>query len=277
MPELPEVETIKRDLETKVVGQTIQNIFIYDPRVLGNQLPAQFIQQLKGKSILSISRRGKALILELSAGHFMVVHLKMTGQLIYGKNLKATQNLKETKIAFELSSGQYLNYNDQRLFGRLMIIKDLKEASFFKRLGPEPLNGVVTDHWLTSQLQKRSAPVKTLLMNQNFLAGIGNIYASEILFHARINPKRPARRLKKAQIHSLREAISKVLDEAISFRGTSLRNYRDSAGEKGKFMDRIKVYGREKKPCLICRTPIKRIVQAGRSTFYCAHCQKGQT
>ena len=275
MPELPEVETIKRDLQRTILGQTIVDVIFYDDRILNYPSPRLFIQNIKGKNFLEVSRRAKALIFTLSDASFLVIHLKMTGQLILDKvDLRAQKQLKETKVVFELSNGRFLHYNDQRLFGRLTLVKNLEEISFFKKLGPEPLNGIFSAQWLKENLKGRKAPIKTLLMNQNFLAGIGNIYASEILFRAGINPQRPAQKLTLGQIQSLHQTTQAVLKEAIRFRGTSMRNYRDASGERGKFMRRIKVYNRQGQPCLACGQPVRRLIQSGRSTFYCRSCQR---
>ena len=182
--------------------------------------------------------------------------------------------VKETKIIFRLSNGQYLNYNDQRLFGWFFLVKDLDQVPYLNTIGPEPLEGDFSPEWLKESLKKRTSPIKPLLMNQHFVAGIGNIYASEILFKAHIHPKKRANRLTKKQIDLLHQCTIDVLNESIEARGTSMRNYRDSKGEKGSFMNRIKVYGKTNEPCPACKSKIKRIVQAQRSTFYCSQCQK---
>ncbi len=274
MPELPEVETIKRDLEKKILGLTIEKIFVYDGRVIPHKSDKSFITGLEGKTIAQIVRRAKALIIHFVQGDYLVVHLKMTGQLIYGNNLKKNENLKETKVVFRLSNGQHLNYNDQRLFGRLMWVKNLDEVSYLTLVGPEPLNGTFTTSWLTQHLKPRAVPIKVLLMDQHFVAGIGNIYASEILFDARIHPEKLAKRLTGKEVVCLHSSTQNVLKEAIKCRGTSMRNYRDASGEKGEFKNRIKVYGRENELCGVCQQSIKKIVQAGRSTFFCKECQK---
>ncbi len=273
MPELPEVETIKRDLAKLIVGLTIEDVEVFDKRVLGKKDKNQFIRQLKGKTIQSVNRRAKVIIITLNNHEHLVVHLKMTGQLIYGDHLKDTQQLKETKVVFKLSNGFYLNYNDQRLFGRLYLSKDLQDVSFLKSLGPEPLEQGFTVNWLKTTLKHKTTPIKVLLMKQDFLAGIGNIYASEILFDAKINPQRKAARLAQQEIKTLHQSIIKILQEAIIYRGSSMRNYRDTSGQKGEFIQRIKVYAKDNEPCPICKRLIKRIVQAARSTFYCQRCQ----
>lgn len=275
MPELPEVETIKRDLEEKLIGLRINDVDVYDDRVIKDVSQRTFISKLKNRTFKSIFRRGKAIIIMFDNGQYLVIQVKMTGFLIYhSQNLKTSQNSKETKVVFQLSNGRYLNYNDQRLFGWLILTDDLSTLPYIKTLGPEPFDESLDVDWYKNKLQSRKMPIKPLLMNQAFLAGIGNIYASEILFRAQINPKKASRRLTSREIKSLHQATVETLKEAIAFRGTSMRNYRDSKGKKGKFMERIRVYGRENKGCINCGTSIKRIVQSGRSTYFCKRCQQ---
>lgn len=272
MPELPEVETVKRDLEKKVKGLTIVQCRVIDSRII-KDLPAKTFQaKVRGVTIHDIQRRGKSIVLTLGEGRFLVVHLKMTGQLIYARPPKAL--LPDTKAVFLLSNGDCLLYNDQRLFGWLIYTTNPEKLSYFQSLGPEPFDQMIDRDWLSTQFQRRQAPIKTVLMNQQIMAGIGNIYASEILFNAGVNPQRPANRLRRKEIERLQDSIRSVLTDAITMRGTSMRNYRDADGNKGEFMNRIKVYGRDGALCTVCRTPIARIVQAGRSTFYCKECQK---
>jgi len=270
MPELPEVETIKRDLAARIIGLTIQSIDVYDERVIKDFGQQKFKKILTGKTIENVERRGKAIILKFKDNGFLIVQVKMTGYLLYGEK----QSSNETKVIFKLSNGKYLTYNDQRTFGWLIVTDNLRKIPYLNTIGPEPLGAVFTSNWLKEHLQRRKTPIKTLLMNQHFLAGVGNIYASEILFSAYIHPQKPANRLKEDEVHALYQATVDILNEAIDYRGTSIRNYRDSRGRKGSFINRIKVYGRENKHCPRCAKPIIRIVQSGRSTFYCQNCQK---
>lgn len=279
MPELPEVETIRRDLVQRIVGLTIYDVAILDPRVIRYSSKAQFRRRCIKKTIVDISRRGKAIIIHFAPAGYVIVQPMMTGHLIYNQAGKKSVARPEgpspdTKIIFTLSNQSRLNYNDQRLFGRVQFVEDLTTVDFFRHIGPEPLGWEFTLDWLKSNLKKRKGPIKSLLMNQHFIAGIGNIYASEILFQSRINPQRPAPRLKQEEITSLHRATIDILNEAVSLRGTSMRNYRDLSGSPGNFMNRIKVYGRGQEECYLCKTLITKIVQAGRSTFYCRKCQK---
>ncbi len=270
MPELPEVETIKRDLELKLLGQRITQVTVYDSLVIRGLKEREFIKNLINKKIVCISRRAKAIVCAFDEGSFLVVQLRMTGQLMYKEEY---ERIKETRVIFKLANGHFLNFNDQRRFGRLIYAKDLKEIAYLENAGPEPLNGTFSAQWLQEALQKRKTSIKTLLLNQQFLAGIGNIYASEILFTARIHPAKEARALSSKEVLALCKAVRNVLSEAIKYRGTSMRNYRDLFGREGQFNQRLNVYGREGGPCKVCRKPIERLVQTGRSTFFCPGCQ----
>lgn len=278
MPELPEVETIKRDLEKLVLGLKITQVTIHDGRVVQNQIKGKFEDQLKGLTIIKIYRRAKALVIQFDRRRYLVVHLKMTGQMIYGEDLKQTRKLKETKVVFKLSNGKTLNYNDQRLFGRLILTDDLQKVSCLNKLGPEPLEKEFASSWLISTVKelsrRKKTAIKVQLLDQTFIAGIGNIYASEILFDAKVNPQKRLHHLNQDELKRIHQSTVTVLNEAVKQRGTSMRNYRDSAGEKGNFMSMIKVYGRENEGCVSCKSLIQRISQAQRSTFYCAACQR---
>lgn len=272
MPELPEVETIVRDLKKKLPGLTIDRTKIYDGRVVRQGSHTEFSRRLIGQKIKRISRRGKAIILDLTPSKdSWIIQLGMTGQVI-GPTAEGAQ--AATKVTFQLSNKTSLHYNDYRTFGRLQVVKSLDEISYFKTIGPEPLEKNFTISWLTSQLQNRKMPIKPLLLTHQFVAGIGNIYASEILFASGIDPRRPALSLQKKEITLLHQVTRKILQEAIRFRGTSMNTYRDTKGEKGNFKNRIKVYDREKEQCLTCSSAVVKEFQAGRSTFYCPRCQK---
>lgn len=268
MPELPEVETIVRDLAKSLPHKKFSDVIVHDPFVL-RQKKEDFIRRIKGQTVEKISRRGKAIAIELSSGEILVVQVMMTGQLI----LKGVVD-KHTRITFVLSDGNKLLYNDQRRFGQLRVVADLSEINYFNILGPDPFSKDFTPAFMQEAFQRSSRPIKNILLDHTVVAGIGNIYACEILFRSRIDPKRQACQLKPAELKALHRNALDILQEAIIHRGSSMRNYRDAGGEKGKFNQRLKVYAREGMPCPRCGKPIKRIVQAGRSTFYCGHCQK---
>jgi formamidopyrimidine-DNA glycosylase len=273
MPELPEVETVRRDLTKHILGQRIRKVIVLDHRVIRGVSAEQFTKQLTGRTIQDISRRGKAIICHLENGSFFIIQLMMTGQMVYTRVLPDVL-LKETKVVFELSNGTYLTYNDQRLFGRLTLHKKLEDVKHFSILGPEPFDPSYNPAFIKEALKRKSVAIKTALMDHTFVAGIGNIYASEILFRSGISPKRPANRLKRDEIERMHKITMEVLEEAIVHRGSSMRNYRDGFGEKGTFNKLIKVYAREGESCLQCKAPILKIVQGGRSTFYCKKCQR---
>ncbi len=272
MPELPEVETIRKDLEKWIVGKTIASVQILDGRVI-RQDPQLFFRRMVRKTIEAVSRRGKAIMIKFRHGQFLIVQPMMTGQLMVYRKKRQPAPDKHTKIIFSFSDGDRMFYNDQRLFGRLFCVQDLSQVPFLKSLGPEPLEAEFRLSWLGENLRRHKMPIKSLLMNQHFIAGIGNIYACEILFRSGIAPLRPADSLKQKEVMVLHCMIPRVLKEAIKWRGTSMRTYLDTAGEKGQYWNRIKVYGREQERCGRCRSPIVKIVQSGRSTFYCQTCQ----
>lgn len=274
MPELPEVETMARDLRKKIVGLSVEEVKVFDARVIAGFDSKRFIRRMKGVRFDSVERRGKGIVITLDNGAYLFVQVKMTGFFVYGPQLRENEEKSETKVIFRLSNGDFLNYNDQRLFGWLYLVNQLEDIPYLTTIGPEPLGEEFSLEWLTKELKKRSSPIKPLLMNQQFVAGIGNIYASEILFSAGVNPKKKAQRLTRKQIEAVHRYTTEILEESIRLRGTSMRNYRDSEGRKGRFMDRIRVYGKQDQKCPACDESIIRIVQAQRSTFYCKNCQK---
>jgi formamidopyrimidine-DNA glycosylase len=272
MPELPEVETIRQDLARHILRCSIQKIIVYDRRVIRNKTLKNFTDRLMRKTIAAVHRRGKALIFELEKKFgFLVVQPMMTGQLVYSKE---EFRASATKVRFQLSNGHYLHYNDSRLFGRLQMVADLSELKYFRSIGPEPLSSEFTCEGFKKSLKPRSVPIKALLMEHSFVAGIGNIYASEILFQGGIHPNRTARSLNDQEITTLYQAIIKVLKEAVRARGTSFRSYRDGHGQEGRYSKKLMVYGRERANCFSCARPINKIILRGRSTFFCPNCQK---
>lgn len=265
MPELPEVETIKTDLQKIILGKKIIQVNIYNSKVIRQPRPAAFKRSLEGLSIKNILRRGKLLVFELSNGKFLTIHLKMTGQLII------PGGSKNSRVAFVLEGGRILDFNDQRLFGELRLVEDWKKLEFVQRLGPEPLDLTFGD--FKDILFKRKTSIKPLLLQQSFICGMGNIYAAEILFRAKINPQAPAQSLAKAKQLALYQEIQKVLKSAIKHGGSSVDDYLRVSGKKGDYARFHRVYGREGKPCFVCASAIKRIAQGGRGTYFCPKCQ----
>ena len=267
MPELPEVETIRRDLEKLLPGQTIKDVEIGAAKLIKEPGVREFKRRIKNKKIKGVRRRGKLLIIELSAG-FLTCHLKLTGQLIYGeKDNKA-------KIGFLLSGGKYLNFNDLRLFGEIRLVDDWRNLLQIRRMGPEPLEADFTFETFKGMLEGKKSRIKPLLMDQAFIAGVGNLYAAEALFRSGIHPARTVNTLKPKETEELFLHIKGVLKEGIKYRGSSVDDYRDASGKKGFFASRLQVYGREGESCSRCKAKISRIKTGGRSSYFCPKCQK---
>jgi len=266
MPELPEVETIKRELEQAVTGKKIIEVCIHVPRVIRQPSVEQFKNGLKGQTIKKILRKAKVLILELSNGKSLVVHLKMTGQLIYPGSAKAS------RVSFRFSDGSYLDFNDQRLFAELRLLDDWRALPFIRGLGPEPFD--IGPEAFKGMLDNKKTKIKPLLMDQTFISGVGNLYAAEALFRAGIDPSRAAASLSGKEKEALLKEIKDTLREAIAHGGSSIDQYVQLTGRPGGYVKYHKVYGREGKPCPVCKTMIKRIPLGGRGTYFCPRCQK---
>ena len=269
MPELPEVETIKRELKAALIGRRISSCLVHNPKVIRLPSKKEFVSGIAGWRIEDISRLGKALIFKIKKGKaikFLVVHLRMSGQLIY------PGNAAKSRVSFKFSDGKLLDFNDQRLLGELILIDDWRTLSFFKRLGPEPFKLRALD--FHKMLKEKKSKIKSLIMDQSFIAGVGNIYAAEALFRARIGPERKALTLTGEESKRLLDSINFVLNRAIKLKGSSIDQYVRSGGEKGSFAKEHKVYDREGKLCFDCKSPVQRITLAGRGTYFCARCQK---
>jgi formamidopyrimidine-DNA glycosylase len=265
MPELPEVETIKRELKV-IIGKKITAVVINNPKVIKEPKKEAFVKGLVGATIKSVLRKGKLLILELSSGCSLTVHLKLTGQLVY------PGDAKKSRVSFKLSDGKLLDFNDRRLLGELRLVNDWHGLKFIKELGPEPFDLTVAE--FKNILDNKKTKIKPLLMDQTFISGIGNLYAVEVLFRAKIYPEREACSLSEKEKEVLFKEIIDVLNEAVKQKGSSVDQYVQLTGERGNFVKYHKVYDRENKPCLVCKTPIKRTTLAGRGTYFCPHCQK---
>jgi len=293
MPELPEVETIKNDLKQAILGKKITQVTVKDEKIVKNQ-SAEFVKILKGNRIEDLSRIGKLLIFKLGREElYLLIHLKMTGQLVFvaGDRIIAGGHQdqrsktsffseieaegKHTRIIFEFSNGAKLFFNDLRRFGYAKIVNAEELKIVAGAYGPEPLSKVFTKEALGITLKGKKAPVKAILLNQGLIAGIGNIYADEALFAAKIRPDRKAESLTSEEVKRLAEAIKMILKKAIKFRGTTFSNYRDASGRKGNFSRLLKVYGKDGEICPCCRkTKLKKIKVAGRGTVVCENCQK---
>jgi len=266
MPELPEVETIKRDLQKIILGKKITEVCVHNPAVIRQPSAAEFVKSLEGVTIKNILRRAKLLIFELSNGKFLTIHLRMTGQLVF------PGGGKKSRVVFHFSGGSAMDFNDQRLFGELRLVSDWKKLKFVQGLGPEPFDLTLADFKV--MFAKKKTKVKSLLMDQGFISGIGNLYAAEILFRAKINPERSSQNLTESEKESLYKEIKQVLNSAIKHGGSSIDDYVRLSGESGDYRRFHQVYGREGKPCFVCKSPIKKIVQGGRGTYFCPRCQR---
>lgn len=266
MPELPEVETIRRQIEKKLIGKTVRETSINNPRVIKEPAAQDFKKGIAGKTFIRALRRGKLLVIELAGGWALVIHLKMTGQLVY------PGTGKDSRVSFEFSDSTILDFNDTRLFAELRLMRDWRRLNFVDSLGPEPFD--VTAEQFKAMLSSRGTKIKVLLMDQTFIAGIGNLYAAEMLFRARIHPARPAKSLSDGEAQRLYDQMRSVLREAIELKGSSVDRYVQLSGKPGDFVSRHAVYDREGKPCSGCPGTVKRITMNGRGTYFCPSCQK---
>ncbi|ACV63227.1 formamidopyrimidine-DNA glycosylase [Desulfofarcimen acetoxidans DSM 771] len=274
MPELPEVETIKRTLEPKLTGQSFTEALIYLPTIIRIPGIEEFKKEIVGQKIKSISRRGKYLTINLSNNLALIFHLRMTGRLIY---CHADEPIvKHTHLILKLDSGNELRFIDVRQFGRIWLVsvQKLNTVSGLKDLGPEPFDKKFTREFLKKELRRRRTRIKPLLLDQTFIAGLGNIYADEALHRARIHPEKLACNLTARETSKLFITIREVLEEGINNRGTTFRDYVDGNGQAGSNQELLQIYNREGQPCLKCKTTIVRIKISGRSSYFCPSCQK---
>lgn len=272
MPELPEVETISRELDKKVTGEKIKEVVINLPKIIKTPAPPVFKKELTGKKIKGVSRRAKFVILEIEGGLYLVIHLKLTGQLIVEKSESPIE--KHAHVIFKFASGKDLRFIDLRRFGTMNLVDKLEKIKAYSELGDEPLASSFTPERLKEILDKRPTKIKQLLMDQTRIAGIGNIYAAEALFRARINPLRPAKTLNDSEVKKLHREIQEVLKEAIKYKGSSVDDYVTTDGTEGGYEKKLLIYGRDKKKCPVCNGEIKTIKLGGRGTNYCPKCQK---
>ncbi|TAM77526.1 bifunctional DNA-formamidopyrimidine glycosylase/DNA-(apurinic or apyrimidinic site) lyase [bacterium] len=268
MPELPEVETIVRGLAKTVTGQRIAEVRIETPRSVVNDLPGDFTELLCGETIAGVTRRAKFIVLSLASGCTLTVHLRMTGRLIVER---APAEDPYARVRLRFQNGGWLRFSDMRKFGRMRLTTDGLWAA---GLGDEPLDPAFTPRRLAGLLAGRRGPIKSLLLDQHVIAGVGNIYACEALFQAGIHPARRADSLSKARVERLHRALIRVLEHAIAMRGTSVEHYVDAEGLEGGFQNNLAVYGREGLSCLRCHAPVKRVTIGQRGTFYCPRCQR---
>ncbi len=279
MPELPEVETTARSLHRHVAGDVIESVWIGDKTNLLKSPAEEIARTLEGARIDCVHRVGKHIVIDLHRDHAgvgrrvqsgaqaqWIVHLGMTGRMLVCD--PAVERAKHTHLVAQLASGRELRFVDPRRFGKLQVLS----GASFQAPGKEPIGANHED--FAKLFRGRKTPIKSALLNQKLLSGIGNIYADESLFRAAIRPRRRAASLTRAELSRLYDAIQEVLAEAIAAGGSSISDYVDATGDAGFFQLQHRVYGREDEPCLVCKTSIKRIVIAGRSSHYCPRCQK---
>jgi formamidopyrimidine-DNA glycosylase len=268
LPELPEVETIKNELSPHLIGRRFADVTVYDAKPVKRPSADNFRHKLIGQSIEGLERRGKYLIFHLSHGNVLVIHLKMTGSLL----LNPEQNDRYTRVLFSLDDGSRLIFTDRRRLGAMWLQED--EKNIIGKLGPEPLAPGFTADTLADRLHKRQAPIKAVLLDQGFIAGIGNMYADEALFAAKIHPLRQSNSLAPQEIRNLYQAIVDVLRLAIASKGASIDTYIRPDGRLGTAHDNFRVAHRNGVPCPVCGTRIQRIAVRNRGSYFCPKCQK---
>jgi len=289
MPELPEVETVMRGLEPVMVGQKIRYADIRRPD-LRWPFPENMSQRLTGAKILRLHRRSKYILCDLDSGETLLIHLGMSGRMTISHARNESEDLlgnfqykpstpaKHDHVILDMQAGARISFNDARRFGAMDLIetKNLFDHKLIKLLGPEPLGNEFNTPYLHSKCKGKTAPIKSALLDQRIVSGLGNIYVCESLWRAGINPKRLSGKVSRNKIDVLVPIIRNVLTEAISAGGSSLKDHRQTNGDLGYFQHSFAVYGREGKKCNSASCPelVKRIVQSGRSSFYCAKCQK---
>ena len=295
MPELPEVETVARDLQRWVAGATIERAEVTWDRTIRHPQPVErFVAEIAGATIRRVSRRAKTVLLHLEDGRVMTVALRMTGALIVTE--PGTPPDPYARVVFRLADGRQLRYRDVRKFGRIGLwpggglrsigagrgtrsrkvaegTRRYRIGEVFSGHGPEPLSGTFTARRFAERLARRSAKLKTLLLDQSFIAGVGNIYADEALWRARLHPLRAADTLSDAEVRRLHRTVRQVLRQGIANRGSSFSDYVGADGEPGANQERLAVYRRTDQPCYRCGRPISRIVVGQRSTHFCPRCQ----
>jgi len=273
MPELPEVETVRRGLEKLIIGTTVTAVNVPYPKVITGDSQA-FVTGVMQATFTKIDRRGKYLLLRLSNQHTIVSHLRMEGQ--YSVEPIGTTPYKHTEIIFELADDRALFYNDTHRFGRMVLATTGHESLVspsLAKLGPEPTEADLTLPYMINAFSKSKKPIKTFLLDQNQIAGIGNIYADEVLWQSKIHPETPTNQLSKLQLAILRTNIIAEIARAIKHHGTTVHSFSNVFGEVGKFQNELEAYGRVGEPCLRCGTPMVKIKVGQRGTTFCPFCQ----
>ena len=270
MPELPEVETIRRDLVPRVIGRSFSSVQLLWPRAVRQPSPEEFRRRLAGQRIESLERRGKYLIFHLSSGETLILHLRMSGWLRHASS--STPPEIYCRNTFLLDDGSQLQFCDRRKLGAMWLVAD--PAEVVGKLGPDPLAPDFTPELLAERLQQRSAPIKAVLCDQEVLSGVGNMYADEALFRAKIHPLKKAGDLSFQEVARLHQSLRQVLQAALGQRGASIADYKDVGGQPGTAQFAFAVAHRRGQNCPVCGTPIQRIPLRNRGTYFCPVCQK---
>ena len=273
MPELPEVETVRRMLAQHIVGRTVSRVRLSGER-LRTAISAASTRALRGRRVAGVGRHGKYLFVHFDGGRTLLSHLGMSGRWLFSPG-KPTERLPHVHATFEFEDGSFLRYQDPRRFGLIRVVasEGLRREKELRALGPDPVEQGFEAEDLAERARRRRAAVKVFLLDQRQLAGIGNIYASEILYRARVHPGRPAGRIEPGEWREIAAATRAVLGEAIDRSGTTFSMYRTLWNEPGNYGDQLRVYDRGGLPCRNCGTPIRRVVLGQRSTFFCPSCQ----
>ncbi|MCT2539796.1 bifunctional DNA-formamidopyrimidine glycosylase/DNA-(apurinic or apyrimidinic site) lyase [Sedimentimonas flavescens] len=281
MPELPEVETVRRGLLPAMEGRLIVQAEVNRPD-LRWPLPENMAGRLTGARVVQLRRRSKYILADLDRGESLLIHLGMSGRMLVsgvmlgGFHLDHPAPQKHDHVVLHMEGGARVTFNDARRFGAMDLVRTDREEAYWllAGLGPEPFGNDFHEDYLVARLKGRATPIKAVLLDQRVVAGLGNIYVSEVLFRAGIDPRRQAGKIAAKRVAGLVPIIREVLAEAIEAGGSSLRDHRQADGELGYFQHSFRVYDREDEPCITCATPIRRIVQSGRSSFFCPSCQR---
>jgi formamidopyrimidine-DNA glycosylase len=275
MPELPEVETVRARLEPVLTGRRFERVEIHDPRLVRPYEPAEVAAELEGERVAAVERRGKYLIFRFESGRVLLIHLRMTGSLRHTSGDLAEDPHRRAVV--RLDNGSDVAYRDVRRFGTWLLLEPGElEPYLGTRVGDEPLDALFTAARLGERLAKRRAPIKSALLDQRTLAGLGNIYVDEALWRAKVHPLRAAESLDRNELRRLHKAVRAALEAGIARQGSTLRDYALPDGASGSMQHEFKVYGREGEPCDRCGTPISKTRVAGRGTWFCSTCQPAQ-
>lgn len=272
MPEIAEVETVRNTLKNMILNKIIVDVNIIYPKMIESN-PKQFKENLVGQSFIDILRKGKWLIFELN-DYYLLSHLRMEGKYFVKNSNEKIE--KHEHIIITFADNTDLRYHDTRKFGRMNLIKkeDLSKVEAINKQGIEPISKSLTKEYLYEQFKHRKGSIKNLLLDQTIISGLGNIYANEVLFAAKINPTRNANTLTLDECEAIVKSCNKIITAAIKYGGTTIKSYTSSLGVTGRFQHFLNVHKKEGMPCPVCQTPIKRIKLGGRSTYYCENCQK---